>query len=660
MTNLNLMIALSEQMSSEGITGDPDELQRRYNLALAGQWKLEPIEERSEPMAKRKSQSEAELSQPPDSPTPQPPTPDPQPPTPNPLTIPVDLVDPNPEQPRTDFKPEELQELADNIKANGIIQPITVERSGDRYILHDGERRLRASKLAGLAEIPAYITQPVPAADRRVRAVVANLQRDDLNAIELATSLQEMKDTDNLTDEQIAEKISKNRQWVTNKRSLLRLPDVLRNAIAAGTVDERHGHRFLPLTKIKPHEMDGLHLAPDPNFSPGWGALPTPNALAARIARGGLTSDEVERIVKRIQEAVEQANQRKTEAAARAERQAELKTKIADLPCLNCGKTAFRLGLSDEIICNYCGQEWTTLAAYERHAAAKAEREEQDRVKVAELEASLASVEEWIANPPAEGPAEKVWTIRTHLTSLANLYQGVNQAFLMPGEVISRYDAAKRSLLAQLEQAESLLSTVAGDDPVRAQTNLPVTSDPVPAADLQPAVEPPLAEPPLAEQPMVEQPMVEPPSTQPSNLPTSPTPSRQPPTPKPPPAITLPTKAETQITIRFPPGENGQQTFVALLSKPGQLLPKTYRGPITEVGALIQQAAAEALAQVADKILAETWTQKELGGANGNELADPGLANSEAVDLEPADENSSDDEFEPDDEIEVELEEMES
>lgn len=634
MTNLALMVALSEQMSSEGLTGDPGELTRRYNLALAGQWKLEPIEERSNPMPKRKTQPKAEIAQPPDNPTsdPHPPTSDPQPPAPGPqpdapLTVPVDRVDPNPEQPRTNFSREELQELADNITANGVIQPITVERAGDRYILHDGERRLRASKLAGLAEIPAYIVQPVPAADRRVRAVVANLQRDDLNAIELAQSLQEMKDRDGLTDEEIAVKISKNRQWVTNKRSLLRLPDVLRDAIAAGKVDERTGHRFLPLTKIRPDEMDGANLTQDPSFTLSWGPAPTPNALAKRIVRGDLTSDDVERVVKRVQESVEQSNRRKVEAKARAERQAELTAKIANLSCLNCGKENFKLGISDEIICNYCGQQWSTLASYERHAAAKVERDEQDRARIAEFDASLAGTEEWIANPPAHlaaaAPAENIWAIRTRLSSLASSYQGLNLT-LTPREVISRYDATKRALLKLLEEAEASASAAAlasARDSVRAQTikaetNASVTE--LPMADL-PAVESPVTQPPAVESPIAKPPAAELASTQLSG-PQPPTSRPQPPTPKAPPsatppAITLPTKAETQITIRFPASENGgHQTFVALLSKPGQLLPKTYRGPIDQVGTVIYQAVAEALAQVPDKVLVESWVQKPLGG----------------------------------------------
>lgn len=267
--------------------------------------------------------------------------------------IPVELIDPNPQQPRTEFDPAALQELADSISEHGLIQPVIVSRAGERYILTAGERRLRAAKLAGLSEIPGHIEgdfddSPAAAAERRQRAVVENLQRQDMNPIEIAESLQAMKDADGLSDEQIAQKVGKGRVWVANKRALLKLPGSVLARIGDGPehVSERVAMRLLPATKIKPHEMENAGLTNQPDFNVTYGDPPTPNILFRRVAtKNDLTSDQVDLIIKRIQERVAQANRKETRycrncGAAREFNARELDNTGLSTTCLTCGKSA--------------------------------------------------------------------------------------------------------------------------------------------------------------------------------------------------------------------------------------------------------------------------------------------------------------------------------
>lgn len=138
-------------------------------------------------------------------------------------TIKINQIEVNPFQPRTEFDPEALQDLSDSIKLQGLIQPITVRQSGQNsYQLISGERRLRASKLAGLTEIPAYIRT---ANDQQMleMALIENIQRENLNAIEVALSFQRMIDECNLKQEELGDRVSKNRSTVTNYLRLLKL-----------------------------------------------------------------------------------------------------------------------------------------------------------------------------------------------------------------------------------------------------------------------------------------------------------------------------------------------------------------------------------------------------------------------------------------------------
>ena len=138
--------------------------------------------------------------------------------------IDINLIEANPFQPRTEFDDEALKELAQSIKEQGIIQPVTVRKLGyNRYQLISGERRLRASKIAGLAKIPAFIRI---ANDEQMLelALIENIHRENLNAIEVAISYQRLIDECNLTQEQLSEKVGKSRSAIANFLRLLKLP----------------------------------------------------------------------------------------------------------------------------------------------------------------------------------------------------------------------------------------------------------------------------------------------------------------------------------------------------------------------------------------------------------------------------------------------------
>ena len=157
----------------------------------------------------------------------------------------------NPFQPRTDFDELALGELAESIKLQGLIQPITVRQVGhDSYQLISGERRLRASKLAGLSEIPAYIRT---ADDQQMleMALIENIQRENLNAIEVALSFQRMIEECNLKQDQLGERVSKNRSTVTNYLRLLKLPPVIQAGIRDGQISMGHARALINVGEIE-------------------------------------------------------------------------------------------------------------------------------------------------------------------------------------------------------------------------------------------------------------------------------------------------------------------------------------------------------------------------------------------------------------------------
>ena len=166
------------------------------------------------------------------------------------LRIPVQQIETNPKQPRRDFDEQALNELAHSIKIHDIIQPITVSKlPGDRYRLVSGERRLRAAKIAGLKDLPAYIRQ---ADDQQLLelALLENLQREDLNAIEIALSYKRMMDDINYTQEQVAERMGKERSTVANYIRLLKLPPDIQVAVRNGSLSMGHARALINVNTI--------------------------------------------------------------------------------------------------------------------------------------------------------------------------------------------------------------------------------------------------------------------------------------------------------------------------------------------------------------------------------------------------------------------------
>lgn len=157
----------------------------------------------------------------------------------------LDLIDPNPDQPRTDFDEESLQELAESIRALGIIQPITLRRKEDgRYQIISGERRFRASRLAGLSEIPAFVRS---AGDSEVleMALVENIQREDLNPLDVALSLKRLQDEFSLTQEQLARRIGKQRSTLANFVRLLKLPPEIQKGLRDKSITMGHARALI-------------------------------------------------------------------------------------------------------------------------------------------------------------------------------------------------------------------------------------------------------------------------------------------------------------------------------------------------------------------------------------------------------------------------------
>ena len=170
------------------------------------------------------------------------------------LRIPVDMIEPNPFQPRMSFDQDALEELADSIKTLGLIQPITVRRrEGNRYQIISGERRFRACRLAGMDMIPAYIRD---ANDQGMleMAIVENIQRENLDPIEVAMSYQRLIEECNLTQEQMAVRVGNKRASVTNYLRLLKLPAKLQHDLKVGLLSVGHAKVLLGVEDLKLQE----------------------------------------------------------------------------------------------------------------------------------------------------------------------------------------------------------------------------------------------------------------------------------------------------------------------------------------------------------------------------------------------------------------------
>ena len=163
------------------------------------------------------------------------------------MEIPIDLIDPNPYQPRKVFSQSALEELSESIKAYGILQPITVRKISDnKYELVAGERRLRAAKLANLPTVPAIINN-MSDEYSAVLALLENLQREDLNFIEEALGYENLIKDHSFTQQQLAEKLGKNQSTIANKLRILRLPNDIKDNLVESNLTERHARALLKL-----------------------------------------------------------------------------------------------------------------------------------------------------------------------------------------------------------------------------------------------------------------------------------------------------------------------------------------------------------------------------------------------------------------------------
>ncbi len=194
------------------------------------------------------------------------------------LQLPIDEIDPNPLQPRTTFQAERLAELAQSIRENGVIQPLVVRRVADRYQLVAGERRWRASRLAGLKTVPVVLQD---FADKQLMevALVENIQREDLNPIEIAHAFERLSKDFALSHEEIAKRTGKDRTTVTNMLRLLKLPGDVQILLAEHRLSMGHARAIL--------------------------GLPTPELqiqVAEKASSEGMSVRQVERLVQRMSE----------------------------------------------------------------------------------------------------------------------------------------------------------------------------------------------------------------------------------------------------------------------------------------------------------------------------------------------------------------------
>lgn len=191
---------------------------------------------------------------------------------------PVNQIDPNPRQPRRNFDPQELADLAESIRQHGVLQPliVTPDEQGGRYILVAGERRLMASRQAGLERVPVIVRQ---AGDmqRLELALIENLQRTDLNPLEAAGAYRQLDEEFGLSHDEIAGRVGKSRTAITNTLRLLKLPEDVQRALLEGQISEGHARAIL--------------------------ALPTPQAQKAAlqtILERGLTVRQAEELVRKL------------------------------------------------------------------------------------------------------------------------------------------------------------------------------------------------------------------------------------------------------------------------------------------------------------------------------------------------------------------------
>lgn len=190
------------------------------------------------------------------------------------LFLKVSMIEPNKEQPRKKFDEDQLKELADSMKQYGVLQPLLVQKKGNFYEIIAGERRWRAAKLAGLKEVPAVIREYDEQQKMEI-ALIENVQREDLNPIEEAMAYKRLMEEFHLKQEEIADRVSKNRTTITNSMRLLKLAEEVQKMLVEGVLSSGHARALLGLEDKKAQVM-----------------------MAEKILAEGLSVRDVERLVK--------------------------------------------------------------------------------------------------------------------------------------------------------------------------------------------------------------------------------------------------------------------------------------------------------------------------------------------------------------------------
>lgn len=176
------------------------------------------------------------------------------------LTLSIYEIDTNPDQPRKNFDEEKLKELSESIRRHGIVQPLVVAQKGQRYVIVAGERRFRAARLAGLKTVPAICMEADEGALQEV-ALIENIQRENLNPMEEAAAIRFLMDQHDLTQEEVAQRISKSRPVVANSLRLLSLPKEVQRLMKEGKLSAGHGKILAGLEDAKQAEELGVRAA---------------------------------------------------------------------------------------------------------------------------------------------------------------------------------------------------------------------------------------------------------------------------------------------------------------------------------------------------------------------------------------------------------------
>ena len=224
------------------------------------------------------------------------------------LELPVELISPNPYQPRKTFDDAGIRELSESVRSHGIVQPLLVMRHGDKYQLIAGERRYRAAKLAGLTTVPAIVKDPIVGLGALEIALIENIQREDLNPIEEALAYQQLHDEFGLTQEEVAKRVGKERSTVANSLRLLRLPDGVKRLVAGMQLSMGHARALLSLQTAKQQQEVADRIVRDDLSVRQAEAIvspPPPKAKKQEAAKDVFTRDAEERLRKSLRTKVE-------------------------------------------------------------------------------------------------------------------------------------------------------------------------------------------------------------------------------------------------------------------------------------------------------------------------------------------------------------------